>query len=54
MTVHGRLYQARMWREYASEWGQWHHHILRVSRAECRRRARINLYLARRLNRSRA
>ncbi len=54
--IDGRLFQARMWRDYARQWGSpwarpWCQQILRVSREECIRRARINLYLARRLNR---
>lgn len=61
MNVDGRLFQARMWREYAMAWDgkvtrhgigrEWVEHILRVSRKECLRRARINVYLARRENR---
>lgn len=69
-TAAGRLFQARMWREYAqmhdglapSHWSstrwvawpppeRWASEILRVSKAECLRRARVNLYLARRINR---
>lgn len=56
MSAIGRLYQARMWREYAQAWDRgcrWVAEILRISRAECLRRARINVYLARRLNRQR-
>jgi hypothetical protein len=57
MNVHGRLFQARMWRNYAKQWDSsfsrdWVCKILRVSKAECIRRAKINLYLAKRLNRS--
>ncbi len=62
MSVIGRLFQARMWREYAQAWDgkrtpdgidrAWVENILRVSRSECMRRARINAYLARRMNRS--
>jgi hypothetical protein len=52
----GRLFQARMWRNYASEWGlpdwhprrRWVEFVLRKSRVECIRRAKVNLYLARR------
>jgi hypothetical protein len=54
-NVHGRLFQAAMWRRYARQWDQpdhsWVEKILRVSREECLRRARINVRLARRLNR---
>lgn len=60
-TVAGRLFQAKMWREYAQAWDgrptgtgvgrAWVEGILRVSRAECIRRSRINAYLAHRLNR---
>ena len=64
-TVSGRLFQARMWREYAMAWdgkrtaltsvdGNWCRMVLRVSRSECLRRARVNVYLARRLNRKAA
>lgn len=52
----GRLFQARMWRNYAQEWAlpeyylrrQWVEYVLRHSREDCIRRARVNLYLARR------
>lgn len=53
MSVIGRLYQAVMWRKYAMAWDRddtWVSHILRISRAECLRRARINIRLAKRLN----
>jgi hypothetical protein len=63
-TVDGRLFQARMWREYAAAWGgrrtswgisqKWVQNILQVSRDECLRRARVNVYLAHRLNRRRS
>lgn len=66
MTVHGRLFQAAMWRAYAMAWNHhcwscvlglhvgrsWCEKVLRVSREECIRRARVNIYLARRLNRN--
>jgi hypothetical protein len=62
LSVAGRLFQARMWREYAMAWDgkptmtgcgrAWVEHILQVPRAECLRRARVNVYLARRLNRA--
>lgn len=62
MSIAGRLFQARMWREYAMAWDgrrtatgvgrHWVEQILQLSRAECLRRARINVYLARRLNRT--
>lgn len=61
MSAIGRLFQARMWREYAQAWDgkltttgcgrQWVENILRIPRAECLRRARVNVYLARRMNR---
>lgn len=65
MSFHARLFQARMWREYAmairydratrSGVGRrWCLEIGRMNYAECVRRARVNLYLAHRLNRSRA
>lgn len=60
-TPAGRLFQASMWREYAQAWDgkctstgvghAWVEGILRVPRAECLRRARVNVYLARRLSR---
>lgn len=60
LSIAGRLFQARMWRGYAMDWDStdyWRHgwveKILRVSREECLRRARVNVYLARRLNRNR-
>ena len=60
MTVAERLFQARVWREYAMAWDgrptattgvgrEWVAGILRVSRSECLRRARVNVLLARRL-----
>lgn len=60
MTVAGRLFQARMWREYAMAWDgrptsttgvgrEWVAGILRVSRSECLRRSRVNVLLARRM-----
>jgi hypothetical protein len=59
MSHAGRLFQARMWRRYAMDWGlpdwnlrrQWIEFIGRSSRSECLRRARVNLYLAKRLRR---
>lgn len=62
MSVHARLFQAHMWREYAvairydratrSGVGRrWCLEIGRWSYGECVRRARVNLYLAHRLNR---
>jgi hypothetical protein len=61
LSVFGRLFQARMWREYAQAWdgkttssgvGQsWVANILRIPRAACLRRARVYVYLARRMNR---
>lgn len=62
MTIFGRLFQARMWREYAMAWDgrkttsgcgrDWVEHILRIPRRECMRRAKVNAYLARRINRA--
>lgn len=61
LSVVGRLFQASMWRQYAQAWDgkktpsgigrRWVEEILRISRSECLRRARVNVYLARRLNR---
>lgn len=74
MTLVGRLFQARMWREYAQTYdgrvlvrdliarngwrmqvvridSRWVAEILQKSKAECLRLARVNLYLARRMNR---
>lgn len=62
MTLDGRLFQAHMWREYAmairydrvTRTGvgrRWCLEIGRMTYADCVRRARVNLYLARRLNR---
>ena len=57
MTVAGRLFQARIWREYAQAWDvtgvrrEWLRDILKISREDCLRRCRVNIYLARRLNR---
>lgn len=57
MTAVGRLFQARMWREYARMWDspierRWCEIVLRVSREKCLQRARVNIYLARRLLRT--
>lgn len=61
MSITGRLFQARMWREFAMAWDgkvtrdglgrEWMEQILKLSREECLRRSRINVRLARRLNR---
>jgi hypothetical protein len=62
MSFHGRLFQARMWREYAmairydraTRTGvgrRWCLEIGKWTFAECVRRARVNLYLAHRINR---
>lgn len=61
MTALGRLLQAAMWREYAMTWHgrptrtgvdqRWCEEIGRMTYEGCLRRARVNLYLARRLNR---
>jgi hypothetical protein len=61
----GRLFQARIWREYAMAWDRdvardglptigrgWVQNVLRRSRSECLRRSRVNAYLARRINRA--
>lgn len=63
-TVTGRLFQAAMWREYAMAWHgqttrtgvdrQWCEEIGRMTYEGCLRRARVNVYLARRLNRRRS
>lgn len=63
-TVAGRLFQARMWREYAMAWDgrelrrshnvrlgrAWVENILGVSREECLRRSRENALAARQIN----
>lgn len=62
MSFHARLFQARMWREYATAIRYdrptrtgvgrcWCIEIGRMTYPDCVRRARVNLYLARRLNR---
>lgn len=59
MTHHSRLFQARMWRAYTMDWDlpEWHirrgwvEKVLQHTRADCLRRARVNLYLATRLRR---
>lgn len=53
-NILGRLFQAAMWRRYAVQWlagDPWVREVLRASYRECLRRARVNAYLARRLNR---
>lgn len=63
MSFHARLFQASMWRDYAMTWhGQrtrttrvdqrWCERIGGWTYEECKRRARVNLYLARRVRRS--
>lgn len=60
MSHVARLFQARMWRRYAMDWDlpvgnlrrQWVEHIGHTSRAECLRRAYINVWLARRVRRT--
>jgi hypothetical protein len=62
MDLRARLFQAAMWREYAMTWHgrrtrtgidqAWCERIGRLTYAECLRRARVNLYLARRLRRA--
>lgn len=64
MPFHARLFQARMWREYATAWGgapdrskvgrRWLEEIGHTTREGCLRRARVNLYLARRIRRDAA
>lgn len=61
-SVAFRLFQAKMWRDYAMTWHgrktstgitqEWCERIGRFTYAECKRRARVNLYLARRLRRT--
>lgn len=61
MSFHSRLFQARMWRDYAMTWhGRstrtgvtqcWCEDIGRMTYEGCLRRARVNVYLARRINR---
>ena len=61
MSFAARMFQAAMWREYAMTWHgrrtksgigqQWCEQIGRWTYAECIRRSRVNIYLARRLNR---
>lgn len=60
-NINGRLFQAAMWREYAMTWHgratatgvdrRWCEEIGRMTYAGCIRRARVNLYLAKRLRR---
>ena len=62
MTREGRLFQASIWREYAMTWHgrktrtgvdqAWCERIGRWTYSECLRRARVNLYLARRMRRA--
>jgi hypothetical protein len=61
MTIDGRLFQAGMWRQYAGAFRglptstgvgkRWLENVAHKTREECVRRARVNLYLARRLRR---
>lgn len=62
MSFHDRLFQASMWRDYAMTWHgkvtrtgidrRWCEQIGHMTYADCLRRARANIYLARRLRRS--
>lgn len=65
MSFHARLFQARMWRETAmairydrptmtGAGRRWHLEIGHHTYADSLRRARVNVYLARRLNRASA
>lgn len=57
-----RLFQARLWREYAMAWNgkltttgvgrDWVEGILKISRSECLLRARMNVRIAHRMNQS--
>lgn len=58
--INGRLFQAQMWRRYAATWegrpydlitALWCQVVPGWTYDGCMRRARVNLYLARRLNR---
>ena len=54
-TVDGYLFQARVWREYAMWWNDpdirgYVEQVIRISRNECIRRARLNVQMARQLN----
>lgn len=61
-TFHTRLFQTRMWLDYAMTWHgkrtmtgvdqKWCEQIGRLTYAGCKRRARVNLYLAHRLLRT--
>lgn len=61
MSFRARLFQASMWRGYAMTWHgrksrtgvdqRWCEQIAHYTYAECVRRARVNVYLAQRLNR---
>lgn len=54
LSFHGRLFQASMWRKYAAAWKydrEYIEQVLRITKADALRRARVNIYLARRLNR---
>lgn len=60
-SIEHRLFQASMWRRYAMTWHgkptssgidqRWCEQIGRMTYEGCKRRARVNLYLARRLRR---
>lgn len=63
MSFHSRLFQAKMWRRYAMTWHglptpsgvdrAWCEQIGHMTYVGCIRRARVNIYLAKRLNRHR-
>lgn len=58
LSVTHALFQANLWRDYAMSWDgkgrrhskDWVEHILRISRADCLRRAREALEAAKELN----
>lgn len=62
MSFHDRLFQASIWHDYAMTWHgrrtrtgidrRWCEVIGHMSYNGCKRRIRINIYLARRLNRA--
>ncbi len=60
-TIHGYLFQARMWREYAMDWDRpawdlrrrWVERVLGITRYNCLMLARHNARMARRCNQAR-
>lgn len=52
MNIFVRLFQARMWREYGTIKNEWALLFMHTDKKECFRRAKIYLYLGKRMARN--